>query len=268
MGCVSLIPSNSYAFSPSRYSVPSSRNYFCTPSWEDPKLRRKQQMRSYGSNNSNNYEEGNGIFQSLKKMAKKVLPETWTQSEKERKAYLVKKERQNEISSGLQEILKDAPLPVRMLGSMVAPLFSSMASTLQEQQQKTSDLLDEARSYIVADPDAVSILGEPLVMQPPFSQSSSSSSINGKTTSQVQASFPVQGAYQQGIASMTASEAGIQRLVLQVGGRSMDINVNTIRRPPKDSGPSGSNYGERLGKNRMDKNDIIDVEFAEKKNSK
>eukprot|EP00547_Thalassionema_nitzschioides_P004216 CAMPEP_0194217644 /NCGR_PEP_ID=MMETSP0156-20130528/21881_1 /TAXON_ID=33649 /ORGANISM="Thalassionema nitzschioides, Strain L26-B" /LENGTH=198 /DNA_ID=CAMNT_0038946745 /DNA_START=333 /DNA_END=929 /DNA_ORIENTATION=- len=195
-------------------------------------------------------------------MAKKVLPKSWTQSEEEKKAYIVKKEREQELSSGINQILKDAPLPVRMLGSLVAPMFSQMASSFQEQQQQTIDFIEEARSFIVSDSDAISILGEPIVVQPPFSQSSSSSSINGKTTTQVQASFPVQGSYQEGIASMTATEAGIQRLLLQVGGRNININLNNGGSPFKKSGQFTKN--QQLGRNHDNKNDIIDVDFVEK----
>eukprot|EP00546_Thalassionema_frauenfeldii_P006728 CAMPEP_0178916376 /NCGR_PEP_ID=MMETSP0786-20121207/12599_1 /TAXON_ID=186022 /ORGANISM="Thalassionema frauenfeldii, Strain CCMP 1798" /LENGTH=282 /DNA_ID=CAMNT_0020589693 /DNA_START=97 /DNA_END=945 /DNA_ORIENTATION=+ len=252
----SIIPSTSYAFSPPRSIILPSK-YNPSP-LEEPRALRQCQTRYYASKR----EEDDGIFNSLKKAARKVLPKSWTQSEEERKAYLVKKEREQELSSGINQILKDAPLPVRMLGSLVTPIFSQVASSFQEQQEQTMDLIEEARSFIVSDNDAISMLGEPIVVQPPFSQSSSSSSINGETTTQVQASFPVQGQYQQGIASMTATEAGIQRLVLQVGGRNINIKLDKGRNAFQSSGQFDKS--QQFGKNRINKNDIIDVEFVEK----
>jgi hypothetical protein len=208
--------------------------------------------RLYSSNNKNP-----GIFDGLKNIVKSVLPKSLTQSEEERKAEIVRKEMQNDISSGIQSMLKDAPLAIRMVGSLVAPLLSSLTSAVQEQQRQTENLLDEARSFILSNENALSDLGEPITVQPPFSQSSSSVTINGKSSSQVVASFYVQGTRRVGVGKMVANENGIQDLSLSVEGRTYSI-------PLTRSG--ASKFG--IGKNRINQDNIIDVEFVEKKVNK
>lgn len=204
-----------------------------------------------------------GWFGGLKKAAKSFLPKSWTQTEEERKATIIRKEIKNEMKSGIKAMLKDAPLAIRMVGSLVAPILSSLASTMQEQQKQTQDLLDDARDYILSDPSATLALGEPFVVQPPFSQSSSTVSINGQSSSQIQASFYVQGTRELGVATMVASDKGIQSLSLNVGGRTLNISLY------KSAGVSSNVFGSSqqksgVGKNRINKNDIIDVEFVEK----
>ena len=206
-----------------------------------------------------------GFFGGLKKAVKTILPKSWTQTEDERKADIIRKELKKDVESSITAVLKDAPLAIRMLGSLVAPIFSGLASVMQEQQQQTQELLETAHDYILSDTEATSALGEPLVMQPPFSQSSSSVSINGKSSSQVKASFHVQGTRQLGVATMVASDNVIESLYLNVGGRVLDIplfksadgrrNSNVFGVSPKSSG---------LGKNHFKKNEVIDVEFVEK----
>jgi hypothetical protein len=213
------------------------------------------QSRLYSSNNKNP-----GIFDGLKKFAKSVLPKSLTQSEEERKAEIVRKETQKDISSGIQSMLKDAPLAIRMVGSLVAPILSSLTSAVQEQQRQTENLLDEARSYILSNENVLSDLGEPITIQPPFSQSSSSASINGKSSSQVNASFYVQGIRRVGVGKMVATETGIQNLSLTVDGRTYNIPLT------RSGGPGTSKFG--IGKNRINQDDVIDVEFVEKKVNK
>lgn len=198
-------------------------------------------------------------------MAKKILPKKWTQTEEERKVDLVIKERKNEMKTGIEKMLKDAPLAIRMLGSIVAPILSGLASTLQAQQQQTQVLLEDARDFIMSDSAATSALGEPIVLQPPFQQSSSSVSINGKSSSQVQASFYVQGTREMGVATMIATEAGIESLSLKVGGRTMNIALIKSAGGASSSTVFGASQRQPgIGKNRINKDDIIDAEVIEK----
>ena len=224
------------------------------------------------NNNSNDNNDSDSASRMLggfpKKAAKTVLPKSWTQSKEERKQELARKELRDEMKSGLQTLFKDMPLPARMLGSIVSPLItgamSSIATTMKEQQQQMDTLLEDARGYILADPQAAGLLGEPIEIQPPFSQSSSTSSINGQTTVQIQTAFPVQGQLQQGIVTMTASENGIQQLLLQVNGRNLDIQL-TRKSSGGGRGGRGSVGSGGIGKNRVGPDDIIDAEFVEKK---
>uniref|UniRef100_A0A7S1DCZ1 Uncharacterized protein n=1 Tax=Cyclophora tenuis TaxID=216820 RepID=A0A7S1DCZ1_CYCTE len=224
-------------------------------------------VRLFSNNNKNN--DNKGLFGGIGKVVKGVLPKSWTQTKEERKVELQRRERREEMSSNIQSLLRDAPFPVRMMGSMISPLVSGMVSSLAEtmsaQQQQMDQLLDDAKSYLLGDPIAVEQLGTPIVVQTPFSQSSSTSSINGNTTTQIQASFAVQGSRQQGIVTMTANEAGIQQLMLQVGGRN--ISVQLSRKGSSSTSDTFRSSGTTsLGKNRINKDDIIDAEFVEKKN--
>lgn len=241
---------NSYAFAPlpTLVEVPNKQTPF------------RSQTRLFSSSRG-----GEGFFGGLKKAVKSILPKSWTQTEEERKTEIVRKELKKDVESGITALLKDAPLAVRMLGSLVTPIFSGLASAMKEQQQQTQDLLDDAHDFILSDPAATSALGEPIVMESPFSQSSSSVSINGKSSSQIQASFHVQGTRQLGVATMVASDAGIQSLSLNVGGRVMDIPLFKSADGRFSSNVFGaSQKSSGLGKNHLKNNDVIDVEFVEK----
>ena len=163
-------------------------------------------------------------------------------------------------------MLKGAPLPIRMMGKMFAPLMSSalssVASELGQQQRRMQDLLDDAQTYLVADPSARQALGESIRVQQPISQSSSSTNINGKSTSTIQAVFYVVGSQAQGTAQMKANQNGISRLVLEVGGRQMEISLT---RGKNASVQDDSSLFGSIGKNRINQNNVIDVEFVEKK---
>ena len=240
---------NSYAFAPLQTLVPATK---LAPF--------QSQTRLFSSSRHDD-----GFFGGLKKAVKSILPKSWTQTKEERETEIIRKEMKKDVESGITTLLKDAPLAVRMLGSLVAPIFSSLASAVQEQQQQTQDLLDDARDFILSDPAATSALGEPIVMEPPFSQSSSSMSINGKSSSKIQASFHVQGTRQLGVASMVASDAGIQSLSINVGGRVMDIPLFKSADGRFSSNVYGASHSSSgLGKNHLKNNDVIDVEFVEK----
>lgn len=209
--------------------------------------------------------DDNGFFGKVGEVAKKILPKSWTQTEEERKSAIQRKERSASIQGGLSEMLKDAPFPLRMMGGLVGPVLGSMVSGMadmvQSQQEQMETLLEDARGFIVADPSAASALGEPIMTQPPFSQSTSSSSINGKTSTNIQASFPVMGTLQQGIATMVANENGIQQLRLQVGGR--DMNIQLLKQGQSRVSRSGGSTAN-LGNSKDNKGNIIDVEFTKK----
>jgi hypothetical protein len=202
-----------------------------------------------------------GILGGLKKMAKKVLPSSWFQSEQEKKAAIERKRVNDEFKGGLQEMLKDAPLPIRMVGSMVAPMISSamsgLAETMAEQQQAVSNVQEDAKAYLLADPAVARLLGDgPIQVGAPFSQSSSTSSINGKTTSQVEIAFPVQGSMASGIVQASSSNGTLQQLILQASGSSIAVSLSS-RTPRSSSFRSGKT-------NNKDRDDIIEAEIIDK----
>jgi len=174
----------------------------------------------------------------------------------------------DQVSSSIDTMLKDAPLGVRMMGKMIKPIISSavgsLAEAVEEQSRQMSDLLDDARMYIVSDQVAISELGEPIEVGSPFSQSSSTMSVNGKTKSSINASFEVRGTRGSGIATIDATDGKISSLSLNVNGRRFNIDVTG---GPKSTTVGGSaKRGSGLGKNRVfNDDDIIDAEFVEKK---
>jgi hypothetical protein len=124
-----------------------------------------------------------------------VLP--FLKTDEEKQAALQRKQVKNEVKGGIQQVLKDAPLPIRMLGGMIAPLLGSAMSQLGEsmsQQQEVMDtLLQQAQANMVSDSNILQILGEPIVVGVPFQQACSTSIINVISTTRVQAAFSVQG---------------------------------------------------------------------------
>ncbi len=181
---------------------------------------------------------------------KSFLP--FLKSEDEKRSEIIQRERKREITGGISEMLKDMPLPVRMLGRIASPLLARAAEEMAEQSRQAQDVLEEARTRLVNDPAVTERLGEPVRVGQPFSQSSSTISINGRTTATVQASFPVAGTRGDGIATMESSNGEIRSLTVIING----INVSVGSRQ------GGSVYGKSSSK--KDEN-IIEAEIIEKK---
>ena len=200
----------------------------------------------------------------LKKAAKKILPASWFQSEEEKEAALARQQVKDNVKGGIKELLKDAPLPVRMLGSMISPLLSKAASQMGEamaEQEKTIEtVLDDARAYILGDDVALQALGEPLQVGAPFSQSSSTSIINGQKTTNIAIGFPVNGSRSSGMAQAQATDKGIQRLTLQVDGRQINVSLTQRGSPSSRVGKNHRTFGPM-----NDDDNIIEAEIIEKK---
>jgi len=148
-------------------------------------------------------------------------------------------------------MLKDLPLPFRMAGRMMAPLLSNMAKEMAEQTRQVDDLLEEAQRRIANDSSLVQQLGEPLQVSKPFSQSSSTMVVNGKSSTKIQANFQVVGPYGSGVATMVGSERGIGSLSVNVNGRNLSVGLG------------GSVYGRSSDGKKVD--NIIEAEIIEKK---
>jgi len=188
----------------------------------------------------------------LKKGAEKIkslIP--FGKSEEEKRAEIMKKERKEEITGGISTLLKDMPLPIRMMGRMVSPLLARAAEEIAEQAEQAQDMLEDARLRIVNDPIIAEQLGEPIQVGQPFSQSSSTTVINGKSSARVNASFQVAGTRGSGIATMESSDGKITSLYVNVNGRNLSVGSR------RSSGYSSSSSR---------KNDnIIEAEIIEKK---
>lgn len=193
---------------------------------------------------------------------------------KKKSEAITKKQRaKEEVSSSIDKIFQDAPLGVRMFGKMMKPLVSSLAGNLaeavEEQSRQMSDLLSDARGYIIRNAECSRYLGEPIEVSSPFSQSSSTVSINGKTESRISASFTVTGRNGSAVATMNSSNGNIDRLYLNVNGRNIEIDTKGASRNDSifvdDSTYQKASSG--LGKNH-NRGKIIDAEFVDKKVNK
>jgi len=170
----------------------------------------------------------------------------------ETRAEMIKKERKEEITSGLNTMLKDMPLPIRMMGRMVSPLLARAAEEIAEQTAQARDMLDEARIRLADDSGLAEELGGPLRVGEPFSQSSSTMVVNGRSTARVQASFQVVGPRGSGIATMESMNGEITSLNVNANGRNMSIG----------SRRGGNDF--RMASSSKDDN-IIEAEIIEKK---
>lgn len=143
-----------------------------------------------------------------------------------------------------------------------------------------ADTIANARNCIVQDPNALAMLGEPVEMgSVPFNQSSSTMSVNGETRSQVQATLEVRGGKASGVVTVRSVNGNIDMLSLNVGGRTMAVDVtgsasksagsswdSSYASSSASSSTSSSSSSRGVGKNRnMNDDGIIDAEFVEKK---
>jgi hypothetical protein len=228
-------------------------------------------FRKGDDNNSNkNDKESFDILGQVKKVAQKFLPSTWFQSEEEKRQIAEQKRIQSDIQTGIKQIFKDAPLPIRMVSNMISPIFGSMMSALAEtaasQQDMVEVVYDQAVRSIQMDSAVQTILGDRVTVGRPFSQSSSSSSINGATTTRIELGFPVSGQLGVGIGRLVAAGSGnsnpvIQKLEVEADGNVIDINarMSSSSQRTKSYTPNSSFQGD---------SNIIDAEIIEKDTKK
>lgn len=164
----------------------------------------------------------------------------------------------DEMKGGLMEIFKDAPLPIRMLGRAITPivsnLMSGLAETLAEQQEATQKIMKEAQRYVQNDANVVRLVGEPIQVGTPFSQSLSSTSINGKKASRVTLAFPVTGSMGSGVCRLVATDGIIEVLEMDAAGRRIAVGKSTSRGGTRPSFKKGSSEDDN----------IIEAEIIEK----
>lgn len=194
---------------------------------------------------------GSNLLKKGADKIKSIIP--FGKSEEEKRAEIIKKERKEEISGGINSMLKDMPFPVRMMGKMVSPLLARAADEIAEQAAQAQDTLEDARFRIMNDPILIETLGDPIQVGQPFSQSSSTTVINGKSSAMVRASFQVGGSRGTGIATVESSNNQITSLTVNVNGRN--ISVGTSR--------GGSVFGKSSSSSKND--NIIEAEIIEKK---
>lgn len=261
----STLPASSAAVVPSSVPVSSSNydldfnsniNYFPNrPAHQQQSTRLFFSMRNNNNNEDDDWKTlkkaGGNILKKAGSKIKSIIP-FGSKTEEEKLA----KQRKAEIKGGINTMLKDMPLPVRLMGRMVAPLLSKAADQIAEQSRQAADMMEEARARIVNDPVVTSKLGEPVQVGQPFSQSSSTIVINGKSSARIKISFQVGGPYGNGVATMESADGEIVNLVVNVNG--MNINVGSGGYKFGSSSLTSSSSSSKKG-------DIIEAEIIEKK---
>jgi len=212
---------------------------------------------------NNNQDDDEGI---IKKLAKKVLPNSLFKTPEEKQRAIQRKQQKDSIQGGLDTMLKDFPLPVRMMGRVLSPMLSELANEMQQQSQVLQDVLEVARVQIINSPQLQNELGPEIMVSAPFRQSSSSMNINGQTTNSVQASFEVRGSnsMNSGLANLVAENGIIKSLVVNINGYQMDITNDQYNSNSGGSYNVNSNYGNN-GSGIVDA-EVIDADYTEKKN--
>ena len=231
-----------------------------------PLLQFRQQFRPLSSSKKDDDSDWEAFKKAggnlVKRGADKVrsyLPFLNKSKDEKQRADIIKKERRGEITGGINEVLKDMPLLVRILGRMVSPLLANAAEQMAEQSRQAADVLEEARMRLVNDPVVIERLGEPVQAGQPFSQSSSTISINGVTTATVRASFPVAGPRGDGIATLESSNGEIRSLTVNVNGSNISVGSRRM------GGGGGSAFVGKSSSSKKTDGNIIEAEIIEKK---
>jgi Cytochrome oxidase complex assembly protein 1 len=204
-------------------------------------------------NNRNSNSDDDSFLDKVKSLAKSFLPTKWFQSKEEKEAEAERKKVKKAVKSEITQLFKDAPLPLRMLGGMVGPLLGGLASTLAEaaatQQELSEVVYQRAVVNIQADRAVSDAMGDPVIVGRPFSQSSSSSSINGATTTRVELAFEVSGSRRRGVGKVVSSGKGsdveLQMLEVQVNGKVIPVST-TRKSSAKSRYPSSASKDDNV----------------------
>jgi hypothetical protein len=201
-----------------------------------------------------------GFLEKVKSVAKTLLP--FLKSEEEKRAELVRKRVRDDVQGSLSEVFKDAPLPIRMFGRAITPILSNMMSSLAEmtaeQQDSVERVLAIAVDRIENDEFVASEIGRPVSVGAPFSQSSSTKSINGQSSTRIELAFPVSGPRGNGVGRVVSAgsikNAGdnIQLLQVQIGSRVIPISTTV------------SSSRSKRSKYESNDDNIIEAEIIEK----
>ena len=117
------------------------------------------------------------------------------------------------------------PWPFRATSEAIS---KSISRELSREQQKAKPLLKDAQRLIKKDNDLVALLGTPIHIQPIFSGSSSTSTVNWKETKRIVDRFVVEGSKKKGVATLTADKykkGHILALRVDVSGIHYDVDT-------------------------------------------
>ncbi|OEU05947.1 hypothetical protein FRACYDRAFT_257333 [Fragilariopsis cylindrus CCMP1102] len=206
---------------------------------------------SSGSNDNGDGDDNNNFFSKAIKAVKSFLPKqlfdesesSSSGNENENESNNRKQESQieqrqqqaemtNEFSGSIKEILKDAPLGVRMMGEIISPIIGGLLSTVggivAEQQRTIEDVMYDAKIYMQLDQSVTDMLGTTTIsLGSPISQSSSTSIINGNAQSRIELTIPVYSgsSYSTSTVQVLAINNVITQMELNDNGRRISVSL-------------------------------------------
>ena len=158
------------------------------------------------------------------------------------------------LSNGLDELTRNAPLPVKLVVGMLKPLVGVLETAIAEGQADADEMLFEAQNSLRLDSRATAMLGSDITIGPVFS--SASSNVNGMKAMQLQCQCT--GTAGTGVIAIRGSSDGgkmrVESLSLQAGGRV--IEVPTLRGGKSAGGRAGAASRGPV----QDSDGVIDVE--------
>jgi hypothetical protein len=168
------------------------------------------------------------------------------------------------LSNGLDELLKDAPLPVKLAAQLAKPLIGALEVALKEGAADSEALLDSAQSALERDARVTALLGPDVQIGGVFS--TASSNMNGQKMIQLQ--FSLSGGATGALRGESPQDGGAPKLVsLQVsgGGQQLDVPVG-LGSAGSSAGSEGTRDSNRNVRSRGDGgmgSGIIDVDATE-----
>lgn len=131
------------------------------------------------------------------------------------------------LSRAADELLKNAPMPVKVMGALVKPAIGALENALAEGAADADEMMLQAQSALRADGRVTALLGPDVAIGAVFSSSSSSSSINGVTRKMMSLQCSVAGSLGSGVVAMQGQSEGgsldIQSLQVQAAGQVLDV---------------------------------------------
>lgn len=158
------------------------------------------------------------------------------------------------LSRGFDELVKQAPFPLKVAAGLIKPLVGALEVALEESAADQDLLLLEAERALRVDPRVANVLGSDVSVGAVFSTASSSSNVNGQVRKNIQLQCQCSGTRGSGMVAIrgetnnnSGGELTIVQLQLQAGGQVLD--VPTLR---GGGGGGGASSGGSDG--------VIDVE--------
>ena len=157
-------------------------------------------------------------------------------------------------SKGIDDVLRDAPLPVKLMGGLMKPVIGAVSDMLADSQQDADELLAIAERALRSDPAVQDLIGTNAEIGDVFS--SSSSNMNGAKSMQLQCQCT--GSAGSGVVAVqgqSGADGGFKLTLLQLQANGRTISVESLASGGGSSPGSPGGYSTGT--------DVIDVEVLD-----